>query len=193
MTFYERLTQLFDEKRHGGTFSGVVLIKRKDETLFEAALGYAHRSWKVANRMDTRFRIASISKMFTAVAILQLIDAGKLALDTRVRDALELGNTKVPADATVYHMLTMTSGMADWFDESGDWEKEWAALCHVHPIYLFRRNEDYLPLFVNEAPIAPAGERHQYNGAGYILLGILIEHLSGVSYFNYVRRHIFGR
>ena len=191
MIFKDRLNALLAEKCQAEQFSGVVLIQRKDETVFEAATGFAQRSWKIENRIDTRFRIASISKMFTAAAVLQLVDAGKLTLDTRVRDALDLQNTTVPADATVYHMLTMTSGMADWFDESGDWEAGWAALLREHPIYLFRRNEDYLPLFVHAAPVTAVGEKHQYNGAGYILLGLLIERLSGLSYFETVRRHIF--
>jgi len=192
MTFNGRLNQVLTGSSQEERFSGVVLIQREGESLFEGAYGYANRSWKVMNRMDTRFRMASISKMFTAVAVLQLIDEGKLALDTRIADCLDLGNTKIPPEATVYHMLTMTSGITDWFDESGDWEEEWAELCRTHPIYLFRRNEDYLPLFVNEAPVAPVGEKHQYNGAGYILLGLMIEHLSGVSYFDFIRRHIFG-
>jgi CubicO group peptidase (beta-lactamase class C family) len=193
MIFRERLNQLLIDTNKEERFSGVVLIQRDDDTLFEAVHGYANRSWKVKNQLDTRFRIASISKMFTAVAVLQLIDEGKLALDSSVIECLDLRNTKIPKEATVYHMLTMTSGIADWFDESGDWEEEWADLCRKHPIYLFRKNEDYLPLFVDQAPIAPVGEKHQYNGAGYILLGLVIERLSGVSYFDYVRRHIFTK
>ena len=191
MTFSERLNQLLIDANREERFSGVVLIQRNDDTVFEAVYGYANRSWKVKNRVDTRFRIASISKMFTSIAVLHLIDEGKLTLDASVIECLDLGNTKIPKEATVYHMLTMTSGIADWFDESGNWEEDWADLCRKHPIYLFRRNEDYLPLFVGESPIASLGEKHQYNGAGYILLGLIIERLSGVSYFDYVQRHIF--
>ncbi len=193
MTFKKRLNRLLAEKSDRREFSGVVLIKQDATTLFEGAYGYANRSWKVENRPDTRFRIASISKMFTAVATLGLVDDGVLSLDTSVIDCLGLRNTKIPKEAGVYHMLTMTSGIADWFDESGDWEANWAALCREHPIYLFRRNQDYLPLFVDEEPVAPVGEKHQYNGAGYILLGLIIEKLSGVSYFDYVRRHVFAK
>jgi CubicO group peptidase (beta-lactamase class C family) len=192
VAFTERLRRFLTGKSHEERFSGVVLIRRNGETLFEAAHGYAHRAWKVKNRMDTRFRIASISKMFTAVAVLQLIDEGKLSPDTSVIECLALRNTRIPKEATVHHMLTMTSGIADWFDESGDWEEDWAELCRRHPIYLLRRNEDYLPLFAMEAPVAPPGGKHRYNGAGYILLGLLVERLSGVSYFDYVRRHVFS-
>jgi len=193
MTFSEQLSQLFTEKSDSGEFSGVVLVKQDESVLFEGAYGYANRSWKVKNRLDTRFRIASISKMFTAVATLGLIDDGALSLDTSVVECLGLENTRIPKETSVYHMLTMTSGIADWFDESGDWEASWAALCRERPIYLFRHNQDYLPLFINEEPVAPVGEKHQYNGAGYILLGLIIEKLAGVPYFDYVRQYVFAK
>ncbi len=188
----EKIAPLFDDKSQNKQFSGVVLIQRQEEVLFSGAYGYASRSWNIRNQLDTRFRLASISKMFTAVAILKLIEAGKLTLDTRVVDCLELENTTIPAEATVYHMLTMTSGIADWFEESGNWEEDWAALCRQHPLYLFRRNQDYLPLFSQEKPNGSVGAKHQYNGAGYILLGLIIERLSGLSYFEAIRQHVFA-
>lgn len=193
MTFADRLDQIISAKSRAEQFSGVVLVKQDKDELFKAAYGYANRSWKIANRVDTRFRIASISKLFTAVAVLQLIEEGKLSLDTHVVECLGLENTTIPKEATVHHMLTMTSGIADWFEESGDWEENWASLCREHPIYLFRRNKDYLSLFINKPPLFPVGEKHQYNGAGYILLGLVIEKISGLSYFDYVRRHVFEK
>ncbi|HEX5810370.1 MAG TPA: serine hydrolase domain-containing protein, partial [Anaerolineales bacterium] len=193
LPFADQLHDLLLSKSRDEQFSGVVLLQRDDGELFKQAYGFANRSWNISNAVDTRFRIASISKMFTAAAVLQLVEAGTLSLDTRVVECLGLENTTIPVEATVWHMLTMTSGIADWFEESGNWEETWAALCREHPIYLFRRNADYLPLFVNKAPLFPVGERHQYNGAGYILLGLVIEKLSGISYFDYVRQHIFKR
>jgi CubicO group peptidase (beta-lactamase class C family) len=189
--FSKQLDQLITDKSQQEKFSGVVMIKQNESELFQGAYGYANRSWNINNRIDTRFRIASVGKLFTAVAVLQLIEAGRLSLDTRLVESLGLENTTIPKEATVYHMLTMTSGIADWFEESGDWEETWAALCREHPIYLFRRHEDYLPLFVNQPPNFPVGEKHQYNGAGFMLLGMVIEKLSGLSYFDYVRRNVF--
>ena len=191
--FVDELHDLLTHKSREEQFSGVVLIREQEDDLFKQAYGFANRSWNVSNMVGTRFRIASISKMFTAIAVLQLIENNKLSLDTRVVDSLGLENTTIPREATIWHMLTMTSGIADWFEESGDWEENWAALCREHPIYLFRRNADYLPLFVNKAPLFPVGEKHQYNGAGYILLGLVIERLSGIPYFDFVRQHIFER
>ncbi len=193
MTFNDRLNLFINDSSRDEEFSGVVWIQRNNDVLFDAVHGFANRTWKVKNRLDTRFRIASISKIFTAVAVLQLIDEGKISLDTSVIGRLELGDTKIPKEANVYHMLTMTSGIADWFDESGNWEEDWAELCQKHPIYLFRRNEDYLPLFVREEPLAPVGEKHQYNGAGYILLGLIIERITGAPFFDLIRRQVFER
>jgi len=193
MTFAEELDQRISNKSREEQFSGVILVKRGENDLFKIAYGYANRSWKIENQVDTRFRIASVSKLFTAVAILQLIEQNKLSLDTSVVECLSLESTTIPKEATIEHMLTMTSGIADWFEESGDWEENWAALCREHPIYLFRRNEDYLPLFVSKAPLFPVGEKHQYNGAGYILLGLIIEKVSGLPYFDYIRQHIFKK
>jgi len=192
MTFPESVNRLLAGKNRDERFSGVVLIQRDGDVLFEAAHGYANRSWKVKNQVDTRFRIGS-SKMITAVAVLQLVDEGKLSLDARVVECLGLEDTAIPREATVYHMLTMTSGIADWLEESEDWDEQWAALSREHPIYLLRRNEDYLPLFVHKDPVRPVGEKHQYSNASYILLGLVIEKLSGLSYFDCVRQRVFAR
>ena len=107
MIFAERLRKGMATKSREERFSGVVLIKRDERELFGEACGYANRSWKVKNRMDTRFRIASVSKMCTAVAILQLVDEGKLSLDTSVIECLGLKDTAIPKEVTVYHLLTM--------------------------------------------------------------------------------------
>ena len=193
MTFAKRVDQIIATKSHAQQFSGVVLIKQAEDELFKAVYGYANRAWKIKNHVNTRFRVASISKMFTAVAVLQLVEVGKISLNTSVVECLGLENTTLPKEATVHHMLTMTSGLADWFEESGNWEDDWAALCRKYPIYLFRRNEDYLPLFIDKPPLFPVGEKHQYNGAGFILLGLVIEKITGRSYFDYVRHHIFEK
>jgi CubicO group peptidase (beta-lactamase class C family) len=190
---FQNIDQIISAYSQAETFSGVVMICRQGQSIYEQACGYANRSWRIANQVDTRFRVASISKMFTAVSILQLIDRGKLSLDDSIAGLLNLGNTTIPEKVTIEHLLTMTSGIADWFDESGDWEVEWAELCRKHPIYLFRNNEDYLPLFINEEPVAGIGEGYKYSGSSYILLGLVIERISGLSYFDNVRENIFAR
>lgn len=192
MKLYEEINELITEKVEKNEFSGVVLIKRGNEEVFSGAYGYANRSWKVNNSLKTRFRIASISKMFTAVGILQLIEEGKLAFNTKTTEYLNLKNSKIPKDVTVESLLTHTSGIADYFDESqGDeeWEKLWSGI----PIYKMRKLEDYLDLFMDKEPVSKVNEKYYYNGAGYILLGLMIEKASGLSYFDYIRENIFSK
>ncbi|MBE7385104.1 MAG: beta-lactamase family protein [Leptolyngbya sp. SIO1E4] len=193
MAFSNRLNELLENESQRHQFSGAVLIKHHVNELFKAAYGDANKSWGIKNETNTRFRIASVSKLFTAVAILQLIDSKKLSVDTCIVDCLDLENTTIPYTVTIGHLLTMTAGIADWFEESGDWAQDWAALCREYSIYQFRHNEDYLPLFINKPPNAPVGQQHQYNNASYILLGLAIAKLSGLSYFDYVRTHIFAK
>lgn len=192
-TFNNRLGRKLGKYVREEAFSGAVLVRQGETNLFRRAYGYADRAWKVKNRPEIRFRIASVGKLFTAAAVLQLIEAGALAMETRVVECLGLAGTRIPADATVYHMLTMTSGIADWTNELSDnYEAEWEQFCREHPLYLFRRDADYLPVFAYQEPFGPLGEKHRYNGAGFMLLGMMIEKVTGRSYFDYVREHIFA-
>jgi CubicO group peptidase (beta-lactamase class C family) len=193
MKFIQQISRLLDEKSQANAFSGVVHIQQGDQVLFQRAYGYADRNWQIPNQVETRFRIASISKMFTAVAVLQLVQKGKIALDTRITDLLELENTQIPVQVNLYHLLTMTAGIADWFDESGDWEANWQELRTKHPLYLLRENRDYLPLFIDQKAEFPPGSKHKYSGSSYILLGLVIEKVSRKSYKEFVRQNIFKR
>jgi CubicO group peptidase (beta-lactamase class C family) len=171
-------------------FSGVVRVESAAGTTFATAAGLAHRAWRIPNTLETRFRIASISKMFTAVAALQLVEQGLFRLDDPIAELLDL-DTTISDRVTVEQLLSMTSGIADWFDESGDWAANWAELIRTHPIYLLREDADYLPLFANKPAAHPPGQRYAYNGAGYILLGLLIARACGKPYQDYVQEHVF--
>lgn len=192
MELYKQINKLIEEKVDKNQFSGVVLIKKGNEEVFSGAYGYANRTWRINNTLNTRFRVASISKMFTAVAILQLIERGKLSLNTKVALYLNYENSKIPKEVTVENLLTHTSGIGDYFDEelgAEEWEKLWTNI----PIYKMRKLEDYLELFINKEPTSKINEKFHYNGAGYILLGLMIEKASGLSYFDYIRQEIFSK
>lgn len=190
--FTSELAKVLSDRTARDLFSGAVLISHSGQTIFEHGYGYANRAWKIPNTIHTRYRIASLSKMFTALAVFQLIERELLSFATPLLEIMTLPSTKMPSSVTIQHLLTMTSGIADWFDESGDWEANWQQLITTHPIYLFRENKDYLPLFLNSEPLFPVGQRYMYNGAGYILLGLVIEKITGQSYFNYVTSEIFN-
>ena len=113
----EKLQQYLQKLEAEDNFSGVVRITQGSEERFAAAYGYASRAWKVRNTLATRFDTASMTKLFTAVSTLQLIDQNLLTFDTPVVDFLGLHDTAISPAVNVYHLLTHTSGIGDDADE----------------------------------------------------------------------------
>lgn len=186
-----QICRLYNSLARTEDFSGVVRLQQGDTVLLNAAYGYANRAWRKRNHVQTRFRIASIGKMFTAVAVLRLIEQGLLRWDTRPVELLSLQGTSLPSEATIYHYLTMTAGIGDYFDEEGDPTVEWDRMCRLVPLHLLRDQRSYLPLFIDRPALGPVGQTHVYSNASYILLGLVIEHVTQESYFEAVRRLVF--
>jgi D-alanyl-D-alanine carboxypeptidase len=165
-----------------GRFSGAVQVSRRGKPVFDFVSGEADRERGIANTLDTQFRIGSMNKMFTAVAILQLAEAGKVDLDAPIGTYLpDYPNTDLAARVTVRHLLTHTGGTGDIFG----------------PEFFERRTElcetsDYIALYgARDAAFAP-GERFAYSNYGFVLLGSVIEAVTGSSYYDYVDAHIFA-
>ena len=174
-------------ERHA--FSGVVSIKRNGRVLFEEAAGYADRSNKIGNTLETRFGIASGTKFLTALAVGRLIIAQKLSFDTKLKDCLALDFPRYSPDITIRHLLTHTSGIPDYYDEEKVTDFDNFALSI--PCYELKGPRDYLPLFPDAPMKFKPGERFSYSNSGYILLGVVIEELTGVKYQEFVDREIF--
>lgn len=189
MNTIDELTTYFQKLEAQDQFSGVALITQGDTQLFAGAYGYASRAWQVKNTLDIRFDTASITKLFTAVATLQLIDQGKLGFDTGVIDFLGLEGTAVARAVNVYHLLTHTSGIADDADEEAgeSYEEVWK----TRPNYSVIETSDFLPQFAYKPANFPPGQGCRYCNCGYVLLGLLIEKASGMSYRDYVQQRIF--
>lgn len=178
-------------------FTGTVLVTAAAEPVFEAHLGAADRAAGVPISSRTRFGLGSVTKMFTAVAVLRLATAGALALDDRVADLLppERRPSTLRGDVRVRHLLTHTSGIADYFEEETvgeDWAAEYAALWADLPLYRVRTPADYLPLFADLPPYRAPGGEFQYSNAGYLLLGLVIEAVTGRGYHAAVDAEVFG-
>lgn len=175
-------------------FSGVVLVREEDATVFGRGYGLANRADAIPNRIDTRFGTASGCKIFTAVAILHLIDAGKLALNTPLKDCagVDLPHWETGA-VTVRHLLTHSSGIPDYFDEEElDAQGDYADLWRDRPIYTMRTPRDFLPLFVDKPMKFAPGARFHYNNGGYIVLAQIVTHISGQPFTEYVTEHVFA-
>lgn len=186
----DELEHYMQQRAEQDAFSGVVLLTRGSSQLFAGAYGYASRSWNVPNTLATRFDTASVTKLFTAVAALQLIDRGLFSFETFVTDFLELRDTRISPAVTVYHLLTHTSGIADDAEEESgeDYADIWKTRSNDSVI----QTADFLPQFAYKPPNFPPGQGCRYCNCGYVLVGLLIEKASGLSYRDYVRQHIFA-
>src|SRR5712691_12188779 len=186
----DELERYFQQRTERDAFSGVVLITQGSSQLFARAYGYASRSWKVPNTLTTRFNTASVTKLFTAVATLQLIDRGILTFDTPVIDFLELKHTTISRAVNVFHLLTHTSGIADDAEEESG--EDYADIWKIRPNYAVTETADFLLQFAHKPPNFPPGQGCRYCNCGYVLLGLLIEKASRLSYRDYVRQQIFA-
>lgn len=163
-------------------FSGAVLVAKGGRPVYVAARGMASRAYHVPNRVDTKFNIASVGKTFTAVAVAQLIEQKKLSLTDTVGKLLpDYPNRQVAEKVTVHHLLSHSSGMGDVHGAK-----------YVCRKSVLRQVRDYFPLFADEPLAFEPGARMQYSNAGYILLGAIVEQVSGENYFDYIRRHVFA-
>jgi CubicO group peptidase (beta-lactamase class C family) len=187
-----RLVQLIAKldssmKTHG--FSGVVSIRQQGHVLYERATGFADRSNHIQNTLETRFGIASGTKFFTALAIGKLIAAKKLAFTTKLKDCLALSFPHYSPDITIQHLLSHTSGIPDYYDEEKvtDFDHFTVGL----PWYELKGPRDYLAVLPNEPMKFTPGTHFSYSNSGYILLGMVIEEVTGLKYQDYVEQSIF--
>ncbi|MGG3744864.1 serine hydrolase domain-containing protein, partial [Paenibacillus chibensis] len=152
---------------------------------------HANRSERILNHPHTRFGIASGCKIFTSVAICQLVQDGKLSFNTCVKDCLDEPFPYFDSNITIHHLLTHSAGIPDYFDEEimGDFEELWKD----YPMYSMQSPKDFLPLFQNDRMKFSPGERFSYNNAGFILLGLVVEQIAGMGFSEYVEKNIFQR
>ena len=172
-------------------FSGVVRVSRGDDASFAGAYGLASRAWRVPTELDTRFDTASITKLFTAVATLQQVDAGAFSLDESVTGYLGLMGTRIAPEVTTRHLLMHTSGIGDDADEEAG--EAYEDVYRTRPNYAVRETADFLPQFAFREPNFPPGAGCRYNNCGYVLLGLMIERATGRSYRDVVQRDVFER
>jgi D-alanyl-D-alanine carboxypeptidase len=177
----KRLTTSVDSLAKLGEFSGVVVLAKDGVPVYQSAHGLADRERAIANNVQTAFNLGSINKAFTQIAILQLAAAGKLDLDsTLAKYWPDYPNQEIARKITIRQLMRHTSGIGGniFAAPSGGKRND------------IRRLQDYLPLFVNEPLQFAPGTKSSYSNAGYIVLGLLIERLSGQEYYRYVREHI---
>ena len=180
-TSFAQLDEKLRAEAAAETFSGVVLVAKDGVPIFHEAYGYADKKAGELNRKNTKFNIGSLNKLFTMVAVYQLLDAGKLSLDDTIGKYLPQFPSSVADSVTVKHLLDHRSGWAAYWD---------------NPVWNTRRAElrsldDYMA-FIKDIPLDfEPGSRKQYSNTGYEVLGAIVQKASGRSYFDYMRDHVY--
>jgi len=187
---HEQIDAIMRHAEEHSNFSGVCLLTRGNDILYHRAFGLAHRGFAIPNRTSTRFDIASITKLFTAVAVMQLIERAAFGLETAVMPYLGRSGTKISDAVTVFHLLTHTSGIADDADEEAG--ESYEALFVDKPNYAIRETIAFLPQCIEKDPVFAPGEGVRYNNCAFILLGLMVEKASGQPYRDYVRDNVFA-
>ncbi len=163
-------------------FSGAVLVANRDAIVFQKAYGLASKEYNVPNRIDTKFNLGSINKIFTQIAIGQLVAQGKLEFDDKLGKHLpDYPNREAAERITIRQLLDMKSGIGDFFGPEFE----------ATPKNRLRTVNDFLSLFASKPLQFEPGTKQAYSNGGYIILGAIVERVSGQDYYAYVREHIF--
>ena len=164
-----------------GRFQGAVLVARRGTVIYSDAKGLADREAGTPNTVETKFRMGSMNKMFTATAVMQLVQAGKMKLDAPVGLYLAgYPNRDVATKVTIHHLLTHTGGTGDIFGPQ----------FAEHRLEL-KTLDDYVTLYGARGLEFEPGARWEYSNYGFLLLGAIVQKVSGQTYYDYVRDHIF--
>jgi CubicO group peptidase (beta-lactamase class C family) len=179
----DQTRRIVDRVCANDAFSGTVLLARRDEVLYSHACGEASKRFGVPVDMDTRFNLSSITKSFTGTAIVQLAEAGALSYEDPLSEHVDESwlPHEISSRITIHHLLTHTSGLGDYYTE------EYRDASRA----LYRRLEDFKPLVHEDTLAFEPGSSFRYSNTGMFLLGVVIENVSGESYFDYVRKNIF--
>ncbi|MBN4056958.1 beta-lactamase family protein [bacterium AH-315-J21] len=178
----KRVGEFVDNLVERDEFSGTVSLVKDRKQFFTGAYGKADLRWGIDNKLDTKFNLGSMNKMFTGVAICQLVSDGKLAFDDPIIKHLpDFPNQEVAKKVTVHHLLTHTSGMGSYWEAMS--KVDWTGLRSVR---------DFAELAMGDALEFEPDERFGYSNTGPLILGLIIEALSGMDYHDYIRKHVTG-
>jgi CubicO group peptidase (beta-lactamase class C family) len=175
---FDSLTKSYEQNG----YHGVILVASKDKVLYESGYGYAHFEQKIKHTPETIFKTESVGKMFTATAVLQLVEQKKLSLAQTLKELLPELNVRNNDKITVEQLLKHTSGLQSPWD---------------HPKWQFKKEYTKAELvkIVEEVPLAfdTPGKEMYYSNSGYFILGWVIEKITGLPYDTYFQQHIFSK
>lgn len=167
---------------------GILFVQQGDEIQY-VAVGYRDLANTISIDEHTRFPTASVGKIFTAVGILRLIEEGNLSLDTTIGSVLPFDLHQIDPEVTIQQLLTHTSGVPDYCDESKF--PDYALVWKDYPNYKIRSGMDLVPLFIHEPMAFDKGTQAVYNNTAFTLLGLIIETITNQSFDHYLQTILF--
>lgn len=176
----QKIDELLSKYAEYGQFNGTALVSENGKVIFKKGYGLANFEWEIPNQTDTKFRIGSISKQFTALLIIKLAEDGKLKIDVPISTYLQ-EFPKETGKITIQQLLTHSSGIANYTDDPSFFKEK-------------MRNpytpEEFVSTFSSLPLEFTPGEKFKYSNSGYFLLGFIIEKVSGKSYENFLQEII---
>jgi CubicO group peptidase (beta-lactamase class C family) len=176
----EEIKIYLGQETDAGRFSGIVLVAKGERPLLKMAYGMASKRYQILNKVDTKFNIGSINKIFTKVAIYQLYEKQVLRLDEPIGRYLMGLTDELAKKVTIRHLLEHRSGLGHYWND--DYEARLTKL---------RTVSDYVDLVKNQPLAFEPGSSQQYSNSGYVLLGAIIEKVSGIDYYDYIQQKIY--
>ncbi len=175
----DKLMSLYNEY---GQFNGSVLVAENSKVIYKRGLGLANMEWDIANRPDTKHRLGSITKQFTSMLIMQLVEKGKLKLDIPITTYLSDYPKATGDSITIHHLLTHTAGIPNYTSFQNFFND------HMRNPYT---PDEFVEVFKDSTLQFTPGDRFAYSNSGYFLLGVIIEKVSGKTYEQMLQENIF--
>ncbi len=163
-------------------FNGSALVAENGKVIYKSAFGGANMEWNIPNAPDTKFRLGSITKQFTATIILQLVEQGKIKIDAKLTDYLPEYRKDTGEKVTIHHLLTHTSGIPSYTGQPGFFENVSRNSYKV---------DDFVKKYASGNLEFEPGSKYSYNNSGYFLLGAIIERVTGKPYEQVLKQNIF--
>lgn len=179
----EKINELMTLFYEYGQFNGAVLVAEQGKVIYKKGFGFANMEWDIPNQADTKFRLASITKQFTSMMILQLVQQGKLKLDGKITEYIPDYPKKTGDNITIHHLLTHSSGIPDY------------TVFQNYRSNISRNTstpEAFVKLFADSALLFEPGTRFSYSNSGYFLLGVIIEKITGKPYEQVLQENILS-
>ena len=178
----EKINSIMSKYADLGIFNGSVLVADKGKVIYEKGFGFANMEWKIPNTTETKFELGSVTKQFTAALIMQLVEDGRLNLDDKISDILDYYPKKNGSRITVHQLLTHTSGIPNYTNSPGFMQD--LAYKNLSP-------EELIMTFADQPLNFEPGSQFSYSNSGYIVLGAIIEKLTGKPYEQVLEDKIF--